>query len=73
MMNADGSNQHPITSGPSNLLGTAWSPDGTQIATLDLTTRTVEMLDLETGILRPVSPFGVQFVPAWQPRGRHQR
>ena len=68
-MDADGSDQHPITFGPENLLGTAWSPDGTQIATLDLTTRTVEVLDPRTSLLRPVAPFGIQFVPAWQPRG----
>ena len=69
VVKADGSDQHAITSGPGNVIGAAWSPDGTQIATLDTATRTVELLDPETRILRPLAPFGVQFVPAWQARG----
>jgi Tol biopolymer transport system component len=34
VMNAEGSNAHALTSG-ADKLGTAWSPDGSEIATLD--------------------------------------
>jgi TolB protein len=40
VMNAGGSNQHPLTSG-ADYLGSAWSPDGTEIATVDWPSRTV--------------------------------
>jgi Tol biopolymer transport system component len=70
VMDADGRNQRPLTTGPPDLLGAAWSPAGTEIATLNITTRTVQLLDLATGALRPLAPFGIQFVPAWQSLGR---
>jgi Tol biopolymer transport system component len=68
IVNADGSNPHPITSG-ADKLGAAWSPDGTQIATLDWPTRTIEIMNADGGDVHPVHPGGIQFVPGWQPRG----
>jgi Tol biopolymer transport system component len=71
VMNADGSGQHPITNGAS-WYGTAWSPDGTRIATLDLPSRTVYTVNATDGSdPRAVHPVtgGLQFVPGWQPRG----
>src|SRR6476646_3891628 len=72
VMNADGSGQHPITSG-ATYYGTAWSPDGSRIATLDFTanTRIVYTVNAAYGS-DPQSVHagpGPQFVPAWQPRG----
>jgi Tol biopolymer transport system component len=71
VMNADGSGKHRITSGAS-WYGTAWSPDGTRIATLDMPSRTVYTVDASDGsdprIVHAVAG-GLQFVPAWQPRG----
>jgi TolB protein len=70
-MNADGSNQHPITNG-ATYYGTAWSRDGTRIATLDFPTRTIYTLNAADGsdpqAVHPVTG-GLQFVPGWQPRG----
>ena len=70
VMNADGSGQHAITHGAS-WYGTAWSPDGTRIVTLDFPTRTIYTLDAaDGGGVEAVHPGpGIQFVAGWQPRG----
>ena len=69
VMNADGSGQHPITSG-ATYYGTAWSPDGSRIATMDMPTRTNYTVNAADGSdPQAVHPDGLQFVPGWQPRG----
>jgi len=69
VMNADGSGQHPITSG-ATYYGTAWSPDGSRIATMDMPTRTNYTVNAADGSdPRAVHALGLQFVPGWQPRG----
>ncbi len=70
VMNADGSGRHAITNGAS-WYGTAWSPDGTRIATLDFPSRTVYTVNAADGSdAEAVHPGpGPQFVPGWQPRG----
>jgi TolB protein len=69
VMNAEGSGQHPITSG-ATYYGTAWSPDGSRIATMDMPTRTNYTVNAADGSdPRVVHALGLQFVPGWQPRG----
>jgi Tol biopolymer transport system component len=69
VMNADGSGQHPITSA-ATYYGTAWSPDGSRIATMDMPARTIYTVNAADGSDRQaVHPGGLQFVPGWQPRG----
>jgi Tol biopolymer transport system component len=70
VMNAAGNNQRQLTSGAS-WYGTAWSPDGTRIATMDLPTRTVYTINAADGSdPQAVHPGpGPQFVPGWQPLG----
>ena len=69
VMNADGSNQHPIASG-ATYYGAAWSPDGSRIATMDMPTRTNYTVNASDGSdPQAVHPGGLQFVPGWQPRG----
>jgi Tol biopolymer transport system component len=70
VMNAAGHNQRQLTSGAS-WYGTAWSPDGTRIATLDRPTGTIYTINATDGSdPQAVHPGpGPQFVPGWQPRG----
>jgi Tol biopolymer transport system component len=72
VMNADGSDQHALTSGAA-YYGTAWSPDGSRIATLAVTAtgfRTLYTINAADGSdPQAVHPGGSQFVPGWQPRG----
>jgi WD40-like Beta Propeller Repeat. len=62
----------PVTSG-ATYYGTAWSPDGSRIATLDFTanTRIVYTVNASDGS-DPQAVHagpGPQYVPGWQPRG----
>jgi len=69
VMNAAGHNQRQLTSGAS-WYGTAWSPDGTRIATIDIPTRTIYTVNARDGSdAQAVHPGGLQFVPGWQPLG----
>src|SRR5262249_53107396 len=72
-MDANGSHPHAVPHGAS-YYGTAWPPDGTRIATLDLPTRTVYTIDARDGSdPQAVHPAGLQFVPGWQPLGQPNR
>jgi Tol biopolymer transport system component len=72
VMNANGSHQHQITHDATDY-GTAWSPDGSRIATLDFPTRTIYTLNARDGSDRQaVHPGGLQFVPGWQPLGTEE-
>jgi Tol biopolymer transport system component len=72
IMNADGSGQHPVSSGPGNDFGPAWSPDGHQIAFVRDTggaERSVLVMNPDGSGVHAVAPLGRQLVPAWQPLG----
>ena len=69
VMDADGSDQHVVVDGPTDDFGTSWSPDGRFIAFLRFDDRTNRYVDLADGSIHIVTTFGLQSVPAWQPRG----
>jgi len=72
VMNADGSDQHQITHN-ATYYGTAWSPDGTRIATMDMPTRTNYTVNAR-GRQRPAgSPPGRAPVRARLAAARHRR
>ena len=71
-MNTDGSQQRQLTTGPGDDFGTAWSPDGRQIAFVrDFGNgdRPIYVMNADGSDQHAVHPGGAQFVPAWQPRG----
>jgi TolB protein len=69
VMNPAGHDQRQLTSGAA-WYGTAWSPDGTRIATMDMPTRTIYTIDASNGgDAQAVHPGGLQFVAGWQPLG----
>jgi TolB protein len=69
VMNPAGHDQRQLTSGAA-WYGTAWSPDGTRIATMDMPSRTIYTIDASNGgDAQAVHPGGLQFVAGWQPLG----
>lgn len=69
VMNADGSDQHTVISGPTDDFGPAWSPDGQQLAFIRFDDRTVYVANTDGSGAHVVRSLGLQAVPAWQPRG----
>ncbi len=69
VMDADGSNQHTVVPGATDDFGPTWSPDGAQIAFIRFDDRTVRVVNADGSGLHAVRSFGLQAVPAWQPRG----
>ncbi len=72
VIDADGTDPTQLTNDPALDFGTAWSPDGSQIAFS--TSRgsgsgasTVYIMNADGSHQHPVHPFGSQAVPAWQP------
>jgi Tol biopolymer transport system component len=73
VMDANGGNQHTVVGGPTDDFGSAWSPDGEQIAFIRFDNRTVYVVNADGSGEHAVRPFGLQAVPAWQPRGDRLR
>jgi Tol biopolymer transport system component len=73
IVNADGTGQRRVTNDQARQIGAAWSPDGTQIAFLNNDDRFVYVINADGTGQHVVRPHGVQFVAAWQPRGRRIR
>lgn len=71
VMDADGTDQTRLTTDPGFELGTAWSPDGEQIAFSNVTDGLVYVMDADGSGVTALLPEGQtpQRVPAWQPRG----
>jgi len=70
VMNPNGHDKRQLTSGAA-WYGTAWSPDGTRIATMDMPSRTIYTIDAsDGGDPVAVHPGGLQFVAGWQPLGK---
>jgi Tol biopolymer transport system component len=69
VMNADGTNQHAVVSGPTDDFGTAWSPAGGQIAFLRFDDRTVYVVHEDGSGAHSVRTYGLEAVPGWQPHG----
>ncbi len=73
VIDADGTNAHPVIATPTDEFGPAWSPDGEHLAFLQFDDRTVYVADADDGGNRhAVHPLGLQAVPAWQPRGNRR-
>jgi Tol biopolymer transport system component len=74
LINPDGTGQTNITNTPHvQEYGTAWSPDGQRIAYLNLAERRVHTMRPDGTDVQPVGPVtGLQFVPGWQAKQRHQ-
>jgi Tol biopolymer transport system component len=70
VMNADGTGQHPLTHGPGDDFGAAWSPDGRRIAFVrDFGdgNRPVYVMNANGTDPHALHSGGKQYVPAWQP------
>jgi TolB protein len=73
VMNADGTHNQQLTTGPGDDFGTAWSPDGRQIAfvrDLGHGDRNVYLMNANGGHQHRVMELPLtQYVPAWLPLG----
>jgi TolB protein len=70
VVNADGRNQHPLTTESSQSIGPAWSPDGRRIVYVDKASYEIYVINRDGGGPQRLAENVYTVRPAWSPDGR---